>query len=412
MSKKKIGFIVLGLLGTIVVLGGIFWIGFATGWNSGTNFPKTITVAGASNISSGSSSTDADFGVFWQAWQNINDLYLRNQSTTNSAKVQGAIKGLVDSLGDPYSEFFSPTETKQFQQDITGDFGGIGTQLGVATSGQILIIAPLAGSPAEKAGLKSKDQLLGINGTSTDGMTLTQAVDLIRGPEGTSVTLTIFRTGWDKPKDFKIVRQKIMVPTVDFEMKGTIAHISLHEFTQDAAGSFYDALQKAVNNNAQGIVLDLRDDPGGYLEVAVNLAGYFLKPDTLVVKEVGRAVPEVDSKSEGNGALADVPMAVLINGGSASAAEILAGALHDDRNVPLVGEKSFGKGTVQELEQLSDGSAIKLTIAHWVLPSGKILDHDGLMPDYPVSMTDADALNHKDPQLDKALQVVHSEIGK
>ena len=403
-KKKIISWAVVGVL-ALLLIGTGYWLG----WNSGRNYPKNIVVSGVSDIST-PSSTVADFGTFWQAWQVINDSYLRNPSTTSQQKVYGAINGLVNSLGDPYTEFFDPADNQQFNENLTGNFGGIGAELGSNASAQIVIIAPLKGTPAETAGLRAEDAIVAINGSSTDGMTVDQAVSLIRGAVGTPVTLSVFRTGWDKPQDFKLVRENIQVPTVDFEMKGTIAHISLHEFTQDADSLFYDALVKATNNNAKGIVLDLRDDPGGYLEVAVDLAGYFLKPGSPVVKEVGRTVTEQDYKSTGDGALADLPLVVLINGGSASASEILAGALHDDREVKLVGEKSFGKGTVQELEPLNDGSSIKLTVAHWVLPSGRILDHDGLMPDYPVTLSDADIKAQKDPQLDKALQVVQSEI--
>ena len=290
------------------------------------------------------------------------------------------------------------------------DFGGIGAELGASTSSQIVVIAPLKGTPAEAAGLRAGDWIVYINGSSTDSMNVDQAVNLIRGEIGTKVTLTIFRTGWTATKDFTMTRADIKVPTVDFEMKGDIAHISLHSFNQDADVLFYQALVKASNANAKGIVLDLRDDPGGYLEVAVDLAGYFLKPDTPVVKEVGRAVPEQDFTSSGNGALAGLPMVVLIDGGSASASEILAGALHDDRGIKLVGEKSFGKGTVQQLENLADGSSIKITVAHWVMPSGRILDHDGIVPDYVVPLTDDDIKNNRDPQLDKALEVLNAQI--
>ena len=200
------------------------------------------------------------------------------------------------------------------------------------------------------------------------------------------------------------------MPTVTLVMKGDIAYITLNEFTQDADTLFYQSLQKAVNDNAKGIVLDLRDDPGGYLEVAVDISGYFLKPGAQVVQEVGRTVATQNYTASGTGALDTMPMAILINGGSASAAEILSGALNDDRNIPLVGEKSFGKGTVQQLFDLSDGSSLKITVAHWVLPSGRILDYDGLQPNYPVTMTDADIKSGNDVQLTKALQVVQDEI--
>ncbi|HVM76627.1 MAG TPA: S41 family peptidase [Candidatus Paceibacterota bacterium] len=404
--KKKILETALVVVLGLVVLGSGIWIG----WIQGRKYPTNIVVSGVSNITAPASST-ADFSTFWQAWQTINDDYLRNPSTTNQDKVYGAITGLVNSLGDPYTEYFTPKDNQQFQQDITGDFGGIGAQLGSNVSGDIVIIAPLKGTPAAKAGLKAEDVIVGINGSSTAGMTVDGAVNIIRGAVGTPVTLTVMRQGWNKPQDFKIVRAVIQVPNVEFEMKGTVAHITLAEFTQDADSAFYDALTKAVNANAQGIVLDLRNDPGGYLEVAVDLAGYFVKPGTPVVKEVGRSVPEQDYAATGNGALAAMPMAILINNGSASAAEILAGALRDDRKIPLIGEHSFGKGTVQQLEPLADGSAIKLTVAHWVLPSGQILDFGvGLQPTYYVPLTDAQIASGTDPQLTKALQIVQDEI--
>lgn len=402
---KRILEIGIAVLTGLALLGGGFWFG----WTAGRKVPLNIVVSGVQDIGT-PSSTNADFNTFWQAWQIINDNYLRNPSTTNQEKVYGAVNGLVNSLGDPYSEFFDPQSNKQFQQDITGDFGGIGAQLGIDAQNHIVVIAPLKGTPAERAGLRAKDWIVAINATSTDGMSVDRAVSLIRGPVGATVTLSIMREGWSAPKDFKITRESIVVPNVDFEMKGDIAHITLNEFTQDAGSAFYQALLRAVNAKASGMVLDLRDDPGGYLEVAVDISGYFLKTGSLVVKEVGRTVQEQDFNSTGDGALSNFPMVVLVNGGSASAAEILAGALHDDRGIKLVGEKTFGKGTVQELEPLSDGSAIKLTVAHWVLPSGRILDHDGLVPDYAVTSTESDVAAGRDPQLVKALQVLQAEI--
>ncbi len=402
-ARKILEVVIAAALG-VILLGSGFWLG----WNAAGAAPEGITTIGLSNMQAPSSTgvSNADFSTFWDAWQIINNDYLRNPSTTDQEKIYGAINGLVNSLGDPYTEFFDPVSNQQFQQDITGDFGGIGAQLDADANGNIVVVAPLKGTPAEAAGLKPKDWIVGIDGTSTQGMTVDDAVNMIRGPVGDPVTLSILRSGWSAPKDFKIMRAVIQVPNVEFEMKGDIAHITLAEFTQDSEPAFYQALLKAVGANAKGIVLDLRDDPGGYLDVAVDFAGYFLKPGSLIVKEVGRTVPEQDFMAQGDGSLAAMPMAILVNGGSASAAEILSGALHDDRGIPLVGERTFGKGTVQQLESLPDGSAIKLTVAHWVLPSGRILDHDGLMPDYNVTSTAGGA----DTQLEKALQVVQAEI--
>ncbi len=407
INKHVAQIVVVIVLGMALVSSG-FWLG----WVEGVRHPKTVVVSNVMNIAppQGASTSLADFGTFWEAWQDINDFYLRNPDVSSTAKVYGAINGMVQSLGDPYTEFFSPADNQQFQQDIAGNFGGIGAELGTDAKNNIAIVAPLKGTPAEAAGLKAQDIVAEINGSSTDAMTVDQAVNIIRGPIGTKVTLTIIRSGWTKPQDFTITRANIQVPIVDFEMKGDIAHISLHEFDQTADQLFYNALVKAVNNNAKGIVLDLREDPGGYLNVAVDLAGYFLKPGTLVASEVGRTVGTTTYSAAGNGALANFPMVILVDGGSASASEILAGALHDDRGIKLIGEKTFGKGTVQELENLSDGSSLKITVAHWVLPSGKIIDHQGIEPDDTVAITDDNVKNKQDPQLDKAIQVLQSEI--
>jgi carboxyl-terminal processing protease len=410
IDKKRIAETAIAAVAGIALLGSGFWLG----WVEGAKHPKNVLVEQATNITppQGASTSLANFGTFWEAWQDINNLYLRNPDVSSTAKVYGAINGLVQSLGDPYTEFFNPSDNQQFQQDISGNFGGIGAELGTNIKNEIVIVAPLKGTPAESAGLKAQDIVAGINGSSTEQLTVDQAVNLIRGQIGTSVKLTIMRSGWDKTKDFSITRENIQVPIVDFEMKGDIAHVSLHQFDQTANQLVYNALVKAMNQNAKGIVFDLRDDPGGYLDAAVDISGYFLKPGSLVVSEVGRTVATTTYTATGNGALDNFPMVVLVNGGSASASEILAGALHDDRDIKLIGEKTFGKGTVQELENLSDGSSLKITVAHWVLPSGKIIDHEGIAPDYEVPLTDDNIKNKQDPQLDKAIQILQSEIKK
>ena len=407
-NKRQIIETSVAVLVGIVLVGSGFWFG----WALGVNHPRNVVVTQATNIvpPPGSSTTLADFGTFWEAWQDINDLYLRNPSVSTTAKVYGAINGLVQSLGDPYTEFFAPSDNEQFQQTLSGNFGGIGAELDMNYENEIEVVAPLKGTPAAAAGLEAKDIIVGINGSSTESMTLDQAVSLIRGQIGTKVTLTVIREGWTSPQDFTITRVNIQSPIVDFEMKGNLAYISLAEFDQSADPLFYNALVKALNDNAQGLILDLRDDPGGYLNVAVDLAGYFLKPGSLVVSEVGRSVATTTYYAGGNGALDNFPMVILVNSGSASASEILAGALHDDRGIKLIGDTTFGKGTVQELVNLSDGSSLKITVAHWVLPSGKIIDHVGITPDYEVPLTADNIKNNQDPQLDKAIQVLQSEI--
>jgi carboxyl-terminal processing protease len=406
LKKKILSIVAIVVLGCILIGSGA-WIG----WTAGRKYPENIAVSEATNIAPNASTTSAaDFNTFWAAWADIQNESLWTPSTTPTQRMYGAITGMVGSLGDPYTEFFTPADSSQFQEDITGNFGGIGAELGENSSTEIVVIEAISSTPAFAAGLKPEDIITSINGSSTASMNIDDAVNLIRGTVGTNVTLGILRQGWTAPKSFTITRANIQVPTVEFSMKGDIAYIQLNEFTQDADDLFFKALQNAVNANAKGIVLDLRGDPGGYLQVAVDISGYFLKPGSPVVKEVGRTVPEQDYTASGSGILDTMPMVILIDGGTASAAEILSGALNDDRNVPLVGARSFGKGTVQTLENLPDGSSLKITVAHWVLPSGRILDHDGLLPNYPVALTGAEAAAGQDPQLDEALKIVTDEI--
>lgn len=405
MVKRKI--ITAGLI--LVAVAALTGSGFLLGFKEGKKFPQTIIVRGVANVDSGEPQ-NVDFGVFWQAWQKISDVYLKNEDVSNNNKVYGAISGLVGSLGDPYSEFFAPEDNKKFQEDVEGNFGGIGAELGIK-DGQIVIIAPLKDTPASRAGLMAGDKILKVNSTSTDGLTIERAVGMIRGPENTVVTLTILREGWEVPKDFKITRANIVVPTIDVtNLDNHITRLELHSFNANADFLFYQAMFKALTSGSRGLILDLRNNPGGYLEVAVDLAGWFLPRGSLVVSEEGRSVGKQEFRANGNAALVDFPVVVLINGGSASASEILAGALRDARKIKLIGEISFGKGTVQQLEPLSDGSSLKLTVAHWVLPSGHVLENEGLKPDYEVKISDDDVKNKRDPQLDKAIEVLESEI--
>ena len=401
--RKKI--IVVTVLFAMLVLGGTG--GFYFGFRAGEQFPKTLLIQGAANLDSAKPGT-VDFSTFWQEWATITEHYLRDKDVSAQTKIYGAMKGLVASLNDPYSEFFTPPEATKFQDDVRGNFGGIGAELGIREN-QLLIIAPLPETPASRAGIVAGDKIVMINGSSTDGISVDAAVKLIRGEVKTKVTLTIFRDGWDKPKEFPIVRDVIIVPTVDFAMNGNIAVIKLHQFNENAVGLFYNAAQNALDDGARGMVLDLRNDPGGYLQVAVDIAGLFLTKNTLVVSEASRSGSPQELRSTGSGALKKFPLVVLLNKGSASASEILAGTLRDNLGTKLVGEQSYGKGTVQQVLPLRDGSTVKITIAHWVLPKGTILEDGGLKPDYEVKLTEDDIKNKKDPQLDKALEILKTQ---
>ena len=380
----------------------VILIVFGLGFQFGQLSPREIVIKDAVNRTD--SRVAANFDTFWEAWQAINDKYLKSDTVKSEDKVYGATQGLVASLGDPYSQFFSPAESRKFEEDVQGNFGGIGAELGIRKE-RLVVIAPLKNTPAMRAGLIAGDYIVAVNSSSTDGVSIDKAVSWIRGEKGEKVKLTVFRDTWERSKDIEIVRDTIEVPTLDWEMRGDTAYIQLYSFNANATSLFYEAVLGVSKKGAKTVVLDLRNNPGGYLQVAVDLAGWFVPKGTLVVSEEGRTGEPEKLYARGNAALLDTPVVVLINQGSASASEILAGALRDQRKIKLVGEKSFGKGTVQELVNLHDESSMKITIAHWVLPSGKILEDGGLVPDVEVKMTDEDIENKRDPQLEKALEL-------
>ena len=405
---RKIARVFFVVLSVSALLGS----GYALGYRMGSRETKNIVISGVSHMESPTADvrSSVDFSTFWQTWDLLNREYLKADKVTDQEKVYGSIDGLVRSLGDPYSSFFNPVDHQKFQEDIQGNFGGIGAELGIRKE-QLVVIAPLKDTPAMKAGIKAGDLILRIDATSTEAISIDRAVSLIRGPEGTKVTLTLYRTEWEKPKDITVTRGKIVVPTLDFEMKKDgVAYIAVRSFNENTNQLFFDAIKKAANADTRGIVLDLRDDPGGYLGVAVDLAGWFVPKGTLVVSEESRTERKQEFKAQGTGVLKDIPTVVLINKGSASASEILAGSLRDNRKIFLIGEQSFGKGTVQQLENLKDGSSIKITVAHWVLPSGKILEGNGLVPDIEVKITEEDFKNERDPQLERAIQEVKKQF--
>jgi len=407
INFKKIGKVSIIVLVGLVVLAGVFWAGIRVGERY---YPSIKLVKGLKNLET-TKPADVDFNLFWDAWRLIQSDYLKSGKLDSQKMVYGAVRGLLSSLGDPYSVFFDPEEAKKFSEDVSGNFSGIGIELGVK-KGVLTVISPIEDTPAWEAGLKAGDQILKINDTETTDMTSEEAVKLIRGPENTEVILTIFRKDFEKPKEFKIKRAVISVHSVKVSFLGdnNIAHIKLSSFNENTSYEFYRASLEALMKQSPAIILDLRNNPGGYLEVSVDIAGWFLNRGDVVVRENIKNEKETIFRASGNQALINMPVIILANEGSASASEILAGALRDDRNIKIVGEKTFGKGSVQEIETLAGDSMIKLTVAEWLTPSGVSLNDNGLEPDYKVEMTDSDYQNNKDPQLDKALEVIESQI--
>lgn len=346
-----------------------------------------------------------DFKIFWETWAFLQEKYVGRKNLDFQEMIYGATKGLVNSLGDPYSTFFTPDEAKKFETSISGRFEGIGIEIGFRKA-VLTVVAPLEGTPAKAAGLKAKDQILAIDGKSTAGMTLDEAVNLIRGPRGTKVTLTILRDAFEEPKEFTITREVINVPSVQWEATNEdIAHLKVFNFNQRSFWEFRQAVIEILNSGRKGIILDLRDNPGGFLDSAVDAAGWFLPKDSVVVKEDAGEGPYVCDacRANGNAALKDHKIVILVNSGTASAAEILAGALRDTLGIKLVGEKTFGKGSVQEVEELRGRASVKVTVAKWLTPSGVDITEKGLEPDIVVENPKG---NEKDLQLEKAIEVV------
>jgi carboxyl-terminal processing protease len=385
---------------------------FVFGWHFGSRDGEG-GLAGLRTIlaSEATPAPDANLSEFWRVWQLLDQKFAQGTGTplTTDEKVQGAIDGLVRAYGDPYTSYFPPAEAEAFDEDISGNFSGVGMEVGMR-SDVLTIISPLPGTPAEKAGLMAGDLLVAINGTSTEGMGVDEAVRLIRGEEGTTVTLRIYRTGFTEPKDYDVVRAKIEIPTVKTETRGDTYIITLYSFNALAEMKMQEALRSYVGSGATKLVLDLRGNPGGYLQGAVAIASYFMPAGKVVLREsFGDEREEEVYRSQGRTLKQFSPkeIVVLIDGGSASASEILAGALQEHGYATLVGAASFGKGSVQELVDLPSGSSLKVTIARWLTPNGRSISNGGLTPDIKVERTIEDREANRDPQLDVAIQVLH-----
>lgn len=347
-----------------------------------------------------------DFSLFWQAWRALEDNYVDKNALDYQQMIYGAISGMVNAVGDPYTLYMPPEDTKIFKEDVSGEFQGVGMEIGIRDN-QLTIIAPMEGTPADRAGLRAGDKIAAINGSSTQGMSTDKAVKLIRGPKGTEVVLTIFRDGWNETMDFTIVRDVIEIPSIKLEIKeGHIAYLKLHQFSEASRSAFNESAIKIINSPADRIILDLRNNPGGYLEVAQHIAGWFLQKGELVaIEDFGGDTPNNEYRTAGPSNLVNYPIVILINKGSASASEILAGTLKDNRGVQLIGEQSFGKGSVQTLEELDKGS-LKVTIARWRTPNGTLINGTGLTPDIEVKLAEEDIDKNLDPQLDKAIEII------
>jgi carboxyl-terminal processing protease len=399
---------ILTILGIVVFIGGLFasfQLGLAQGKKGFVFEPKEFKVVNVAE-----QPAQVDYKLLWDAIKTVKDKYIEDPANDLDI-LYGATRGAVAAMGDEYTQFFSPKELQSFKTDLKGSFFGIGAEIGKKNDA-LVIVAPLDDSPAQKAGVLPGDYILQVNGEATNGWSTEQAVSKIRGDKkGESVTLQLFREGKTQPFEVTILRDEIKIKSVKWEIKEVsgkkVGVIKMARFGDDTLDLLEEAKGQLLAEKVQALILDVRSDPGGYLETAVEVASHWLDKGELVVSEVSRS--QADSRtytSSGHNTFKGLKTVVLINGGSASASEIVAGALHDHNVATLVGEKSFGKGSVQQLVELSAGGAVKVTIAKWVTPGGKNLNKDGLVPDIEVKLTEQDLKDKKDPQMDKALEEV------
>lgn len=397
---KKLSYVIISL----IILGGLFGLGIYIGYSNRPEIEKISSVINKNP----QVETIADFSTFWKVWNTLNEKSIYAKKVGDQDRVWGAISGLTSSLGDPYTVFFPPKENKSFNEEIAGSFEGIGAEIGMKDK-ILTIIAPLKDTPSWKSGVKAGDKIIKINKVNTNNMTVDEAIDLIRGPQGTTVTLTILRLKENETRDLVVTRERIQIPTIDTELRSDgIFVIKFYSFSENSASLFRDALIKFIDSKSSRLILDLRGNPGGYLDSAVNIGSWFINEGDVILSEDSlNGSKSKIYRSHGPRLFNDkLSFVVLIDGGSASASEILAGALSEHGIATLVGEKTFGKGSVQELIKITDDTSLKVTVANWYTPNGVSISLQGLSPDIEVPLTQKDFEAKKDPQMDKAVEIL------
>lgn len=356
-------------------------------------------------------SPEVSFGQFWDVWDKVKEHHV-DQPVDEVAMFYGAIEGMVAGLDDPYSIYMPPAEADEFAKDLAGEFEGIGAEIGIRDD-QLTIIAPLPGSPAEQAGLRPGDTVYAIDGEDAARLTIEEAVIRIRGKKGTTVVLSVSHDGFSEIEDVEIIRDTITISTVYHEMRdNNIAYLRISYFNQDTWSDFDRAVKEILLQSPTAIILDLRSNPGGFLETSVDIASEWVE-EGIIVTEGNKDDVRKDFTSRGSHRLHGIPTVVLVDGGSASGSEIVAGALQDHGAATLVGIQTFGKGSVQEFEVLTDGSALKLTVAKWYTPEGREIDKEGIAPDVIVEEMFTEVQNEdgstsfRDVGLEKALEILN-----
>lgn len=398
LNLKQIRLIIFGLLLVILAGGGGYWLGTHQVLIRGNGQPRVVI-----ERSLPPEREDLDFSLFWDVWDKLEANYLDKSALKPAEMVYGAIRGLTASLGDPYTVFLSPEDNQEVKDDLGGSFEGVGIQLGYK-DGNLAVIAPLSGMPAERAGVKAGDLILKIEDLETTGISLPEAVRLIRGPKGTSIKLTLLHEGESQVYEALIIRETIVIPSVEVKFDNEVVHLRLMRFGERTNQEWEEAVTAILSRQPEikGVVLDLRNNPGGYLSGSVFIASEFLSSGVVVIQEAANGSQETFSVNR-QGRLTTIPLTVLVNQGSASASEIVAGALKDQGRAKIVGEPTFGKGTIQEAQDLSGGAGLHITTARWLTPSGQSVDKTGLTPDYQLEDNQETEV---DEQLQKAIEVL------
>ncbi|MBN2100272.1 S41 family peptidase [Candidatus Dojkabacteria bacterium] len=405
----------LNIIGIVVLTACVFTIGFFSGkiWGGiGVNDNSLIyKIVGKTNDAS---VKELDFDLFWQVWDTLETQYV-DKDISSEELYYGAIKGLVSGVDDPVTVFLTPEETVQYEEGNEGKFEGVGIELGYE-NGNIIVVAPLEGSPAQKAGMRSGDWIVKVDGKDISGKSIYEVVSLIRGEKDTDVVLTVVHKGGDETDDIKVTRSEISVPSVSYDgLEGKIAVVDVDRFTESSLVAWQnrwnEVMSEVKKDNPKAIILDLRGNPGGYFSAAVWAAGEFLEKGKVVVKQRNRDGAELAFYVERDGGFQGIPLVVLVDGGSASASEILSGALQYYDRAYIIGEETYGKGTAQEIIEYSDGSSLHITTLKWVLPDGEAISKEHVIkPDKVVELSDEDFENGYDPQLEAALEYLKSKI--
>jgi len=410
MKNRK--YILFGLVIILTLLSGVLLGRFFTLRSALLNENGNVSISKVIDLYGKTRSEEVSFDQFWEVWNTIKEKYV-DRPVNDDSLFYGAMEGMVAGLGDQNSVYFSPQKAEEFAKDLSGEFEGIGAEIGLR-DGQLVVVAPLPSSPAEKAGLKTGDKIFKIDGDETSNISLDEAVVKIRGKRNTTVELNIMHDNSETLEDIVVKREVITVPTVEWKMmENNIAYLRLNYFNQDTWGDFDQAVKEIILKNPSGLILDLRSNPGGYLETSVDVASEWIKSGLVVLEKFSDGT-ENTYNTRGSHRLAGMKTVVLIDGGSASGSEILAGALQDYKLATLVGETSYGKGSVQDFQVLSDGSALKLTVARWFTPLNRQIDKKGIDPDVVLESMYTDIsvdektnhVNYTDLGIEKALEIL------